>query len=69
MSFYLTDLDHQLGRQSMLDPHVDHSTMRLSRLAAKRYELNRALAERRRQRRANKRRSTRADRRPVARLA
>lgn len=69
MSFHLGDLDGQLGRMSMLDPNLDYSTMRLSRLAATRAELNRALAERRQQRRAKKARNARSRHKPVARTA
>ena len=69
MSFYLADLDGQLARQSMMDPTQNHSTLQLSRLAAKRAELSRALAERRRERRAGKSRAARSRRQPVARTA
>ncbi len=69
MSFHLADLDGQLGRQSMMDPNLNYSTMRLSHLAAQKAELNRALAERRRERRASKLRTARGRRQPVARTA
>lgn len=69
MTFHLADLDGQLGRQSMMDPNLNYSTMRLSYLAAQKSELNRALAERRRERRATKIRAARARRQPVARTA
>ncbi|WP_152361101.1 hypothetical protein [Microlunatus speluncae] len=69
MSFHLADLDGQLGHQSMMDPQLNYSTMRLSYLAAKKFELNRALAERRQERRAAKARSARGRRLPVARTA
>lgn len=69
MTFHLADLDGQLGRQSMLDPRISHSNQTLSHLAAKRYELKRALEERRQQRRAAKARAPRGRRQPVARPA
>jgi hypothetical protein len=69
MSFYLADLDGQLARQSMMDPTLNHSTLQMSHLAAKRAELSRALADRRRDRRAGKARASRGRRQPVARTA
>lgn len=69
MTFHLADLDGQLGRQSMRDPRIGHSTQTLSHLAAQQYQLKQALNERRRQRRAAKAQASRSRRQPVARTA
>lgn len=69
MTYHLSNLDGQVNRQSyLIDPRYGGSSITLSRVAAKQAELNRALAERRHQRRAAKARATRA-RRPIARTA